>query len=110
MPTFDGKNEKFELFEDLFNTHLTAYPNIKENEKINYFHSLLRGDALQTFRNLPVKNKNTLHEISAAFRRRYTKTQSQATARCEWDRLTFDPTQQKFQDFLEQYQELARDA
>ena len=33
MPTFDGKNEKFELFEDLFNTNLTAYPNIKDSEK-----------------------------------------------------------------------------
>ena len=35
MPTFDGKNDKFEHFEDLFNTSLKVYPNITEEEKIH---------------------------------------------------------------------------
>ena len=46
----------------------------------------------------------------AVFRRRYVKPQSIATARCKWDRLTFEPASQTFQDFLEQYQKLAREA
>ena len=57
MPTFDGKTEKFELFEDLFQTSLEVYPNITESEKINYFHSLMRGEALQTFRNMTNETK-----------------------------------------------------
>ena len=110
MPTFDGKNEKFEHFEDLFNTSLTAYPKITEKEKIHYFHSLLRKDALQTFQNLTTENKNTINDVLAAFRRRYVRIQSVATARCKWDKLCFDPSTQKFQDFLGDYQKLAHDA
>ena len=51
MPTFDGKSEKFELFEDLFQTSLKIHNQLTE-DKIYYFHSLMRGDALQTFKNI----------------------------------------------------------
>ena len=110
MPTFDGKTEKFELFEDLFQTSLKVHPQITEQEKIHYFHSLLQGDALQTFRNMTETTKTNLSDIIAAFRRRYVKTQSVATARCKWENLTFDPANQTFQDFLENYQKLAQEA
>ena len=110
MPTFDGKTEKFELFEDLFQTSLKVHPQITEQEKIHCFHSLLRGDALQTFRNMTETTKTNLSDIIAAFRRRYVKTQSVATARCKWENLTFDPANQTFQDFLENYQKLAQEA
>ena len=46
MPTFDGKSEKFELFEDLFQTSSKIHNQLTEEDKINYFHSLMRGDAL----------------------------------------------------------------
>ena len=49
MPTFQGKSEKFELFEDLFQTSLKIHIQLTEEDRINYFHSLMRGDALQTF-------------------------------------------------------------
>ena len=39
MPTFDGKTEKFEHFEDFFQTSLKVHPQITEQEKIHYFHS-----------------------------------------------------------------------
>ena len=110
MPTFDGKAEKFELFEDLFQTSLKVHPQITEQEKIHYFHSLLRGDALQTFRNMTETTKTNKTDIIAGFRRRYVKTQSVATARCKWENLTFNPANQTFQDFLEIYQKLAQEA
>ena len=53
MPTFDGKSEKFELFEDLFQTSLKIHNQLTEEDRINYFHSLMRGDALQTLMALP---------------------------------------------------------
>ena len=46
IPTFDGKSEKFELFEDLFQTSWKIHNQLTEEDKINYFHSLMRGDAL----------------------------------------------------------------
>ena len=38
---FDGKNEKFELFEDLFHTMLKMQPMMTEAMKINHFHAHL---------------------------------------------------------------------
>ena len=65
---FDGKNEKFELFEDLFHTMLKMQPEMTEAMKINHFHAHLRKEALRTFRNndtLDVSNVNveTRHNI-----------------------------------------------
>ena len=34
MPTFDGKSEKFELFEDLFQTNLKIHNQLTEEDKI----------------------------------------------------------------------------
>ena len=60
---FDGKNEKFELFEDLFHTMLKMQPEMTEAMKINHFHAHLRKDALQTFRNISALNKKTLDDV-----------------------------------------------
>ena len=42
MPTFHGKTEKFEFFEDLFQTSLKVHPQITEQEKIQYLLSAAR--------------------------------------------------------------------
>ena len=101
MPTFKGRIDKFEHFEDLFMTSLKVYPNISEEEQIHYFHSLLRDEALQTYRNMTDINRASLEDIIATFRRRYVRPQSIATARCKWEQLHFDPSRQTFQDFLD---------
>ena len=67
MPTFDGKSEKFELFEDLFQTSLKIHNQLTEEDRINYFHSLMRGDALQTFKNINGPTRENLGEILAVF-------------------------------------------
>ena len=88
--TFDGKSEKFELFEDLFHTMIKMQPDLTETMKINHFHSLLRKNALQTFRNINSTNRQTLEDILAVFRRKYVKPESQATAKHKWHKLVFD--------------------
>ena len=50
--TFNGKNEKFEYFEDLFHKTLRMQPHLTEEMKINHFHAHLRGLALKTFKNI----------------------------------------------------------
>ena len=70
MPTFDGKSEKFELFEDLFQTSLKIPNQLTQADKINYFHSLMRGDALRTFKNITTPNKENLGEVLTVFRRK----------------------------------------
>ena len=71
MPTFDGKSEKFELFEDLFQMSLKMHNQLTEEDKINHFHSLMRDDALQTFKNITSPNRENLGEILTVFRRKY---------------------------------------
>ena len=74
MPTFDRKSEKFELFEDLSQTSWRIYNPLTENDKIKYFHSLMRGDPLQTFKNITSPNRENLREILIVFRRKIRGT------------------------------------
>ena len=108
--TFDGKSEKFELFEDLFHTMIKMQPAMTEQMKINHFHSLLRKGALQTFRNINSINHQTLEDVLVIFRRKYVKPESQATAKHKWHRLIFDPNTMKLPDFLEELNQGAEKA
>ena len=107
---FDGKNEEFELFEDLFHTMLKMQPEMTEAMKINHFHDHLRKDALQTFRKISASNKKTLDDVLIVFRRKYVKPESQATAKHKWHKLTFDPNTESFPDVLEELNECAERA
>ena len=110
MPTFDGKSKKFELFEDLFQTSLKICNQLTEQDKIYYFHSLMRGDALQTFKNITSPKRGNLGEILTVFRRKYVKPQSMATAKHKFQQLVFNPLNQKLIVFLDELQKLAKDA
>ena len=110
MPTFDGKSEKFELFEDLFQTSFEIHKQLTDEDKIKYFHSLMRGDAPQTFKSITSLNRETLGEILTVFCRKYVKPQSMATAKHNFQRLVFNPVNQKLVDFLDELQKLAKDA
>ena len=109
MSTFDGKSEKFELLEDLFQTSLKIHNQLTEGDKENYFHSLMRGDALQTFKNISSRNRENRTEIVTVFRKKYVKPQSMATAKHKFQQLVFNPVNQKVIDFLDELQKLAED-
>ena len=100
VPTFEGKSEKFELFEYLFQTRLKIHNQLTENDKINYFHSLMRGDALQTFKNINGPTRENLGAILAVLRSKYVKPQSMATAENKFQKFAFNPANQKLVDFL----------
>ena len=70
----------------------------------------MRGDALQTFKNITTPNRENLGEILTVFRRKYVKPQSRATAKDKFQRLAFNPANQKLIDFLDELQKLAKDA
>ena len=110
MPTFDGKSEKSELFEDLFQTNLKIHNQLTEDDRINYFHSFMRGDALQTFKIINGPTREKMGEILAVFRRKYVKPQSMATAKHKFQKLVFNPANQKLVDFRDELQKLAKDA
>ena len=68
---FEGKNEKFELFGDLFHTTLRMQPEMTEAMKINHFNAHLRKEALQTFGNISASNDKTLDNVLIVFRLKY---------------------------------------
>ena len=107
---FDGKNEKFELFEDLFQTMLKMQPEMTEAKKINHFHPHLRKEALQTFRKISALNKKTHNDVLIVFRRKYVTPESQATAKHKWHKLTFDSNTKSLPDFLEELNKCAERA
>ena len=70
----------------------------------------MRGDALQTFRNVNSLKRENLGEILTVLRTTYVKPQSMATAKHKFQRLVFKPANQKLIEFLEELQRLAEDA
>ena len=110
MPKFDGKSEKFELFADAFQTSLQFHNQLTEDDRIKYFHSLRKGDALLTFRNINSPTPENLAQILAVFRRNYVKPQSMAREKQNFQKILLNPANQKLVDFLDELQKLVKDA
>ena len=107
-PTFDGKSGKVQLVEDLFQTSSKIHNQLTEEDKIYCFHSLMRGDALQTFKNISNRNRGNLSEILTVFRKKYVKPQSMATAKEKFQQLVFNPANQELIDFCGRTPEIGK--
>ena len=70
----------------------------------------MRGDALQTFKNISSPNRENLKEVLTVFRRKYVKPQSMVTAKHKVKQQVFNPADQKLIDFSDELQEMAKDA
>ena len=68
----------------------------------------MRGDALQTFKNITSFNKENLGEILTVFRRKTVKLQSLASTKHKFQRLVFNPANQNSKDFVDELQKLAK--
>ena len=77
---------------------------------MNYFHSPMLGDELQTFKIISSSSRENLGEHLTVLRRRYVKLQSRATAKHRFKRLVFSPANKKLIDFLNELRKLAKDA
>ena len=108
MPTFDGKSEKFELFEDFFQKCLKIHNQLTQEDKIYYFQFLMRGDALQTFKNITSPNRVNLGEILTVFRRKYVKPQSMATAKTKIPTTSFQSSEPEVECFFERTPEIGK--
>ena len=59
----------------------------------------MRGDALQSFKNIDSPNRENLTEIMTVFRPKHVKPQSMATAKHKFQQLVFNPANKKSIDF-----------
>ena len=69
----------------------------------------MRGDALQTFKNITSPNRENLGNFLTVFPRKDVKPQSMATAKRKFQPLAFNPANKKLIDFLDERQKLAKD-
>ena len=99
------KNEKFEYFEDLFHTTLRMQPNLTEDMKINQSHVHLRRLALKTLKNI-LRTPN-LRRHTQSLQTKICETGIQSISKHRFNRLSFDPGNQKLPDCLEELQESA---
>ena len=67
MPMLDAKSEKFELFEDNFQTSLKVHKQLTEEDGTKDFHSLMKQDALKTFKINNGPTRENLGETLAVF-------------------------------------------
>ena len=70
----------------------------------------MRGDALQMFKRIGSPSREKVAEILIVFRRKYVKPYSMATAKHKFQRLVFNPANQKLIQFLDEFQKLAKNA
>ena len=96
--------------EDFFQLSLKIHNQLTEEDRINYFHSLMKGDALQTFKNINDPTRKNLGKILAVFQRKYVKPQSMATAKHNFQKRAVNPANQNLVDFLDELQKLAKNA
>ena len=97
MPNVDGKTEKFELFEDLFETTLKAFKELTEKtkNKINSFQTFVRDDALHALNKISNPTREVLEEFITVSCMKYVKPQSMATTEHKLQELVVNLSNQK---------------
>ena len=94
MPTFDGKLEKFELIENLFQTCLKIHNQLMGEDKEN---SSTLSWVVMRYKHSKISPASTenLGGFLTVFPRKYVKSQSIATAKHKFQRQVFNPANQK---------------
>ena len=111
VPLFKGNREKYNEFEHLLLNHLRPHAHkLTEEQKLNYFQSLLRDDAIEFWQTLKITTETTLRDILAAFKKEYAKEELTEVSKLKFDQLRYDPTTESFSTFLANYKKVAKQA
>ena len=110
-PPFDWKSETYELFECLIQTNLEIHNQLTEENKINYFHYLLRGDGLQTFKKhyQPQQREFERNLDCVPYKIRETSVHGYGKTQ-NFNDWSSNSANQKLIEFLDELQKLAKDA
>ena len=111
VPLFKGNRDKYNEFEHLLLNHLRPHAHkLTEEQKLNYFQSLLRDDAIEFWQTLPITTETTLRDILMAFKKEYAKEELSEVSKFKFDQLRYDPTTESFSTFLAKYKKIAKQA
>ena len=111
VPDFRGQKYKFVDFEHLLLNHLSPLANkITEENKLHFFQSLLRDEAVEYWQSIQITPLTTLKDVLDLFRKEFAKEDLKEVARYKWDEARYDPTTETFGDFLESLKKTAKQA
>ena len=69
VPLFRGNREKYNEFEHLLHNHFGPHQHkLSEEQKLTYFRSLLRDDAIEFWQSLKMTNQTTLAQVLRYFK------------------------------------------
>ena len=106
-----GNREKYNKFEHLLVNHLRPHQHkISEEQKLTYFQSLLRDDAIEFWRSLKMTTQTTLAQVRRYFKKEYAKEDIKEVAKYKFDQMYYAPTAETFNDFLNKFKKVAKQA
>ena len=74
LPNFRGSKDKFTDFEHLLLNHLRPHQHrMTEENKLHYFQSLLRDEAIEFWQTLRINSKTTLRDVLLQFRQKFAR-------------------------------------
>ena len=111
VPLFRGNREKYNEFEHLLLNHLRPHQHkLSEEQKLTYFQSLLRDDAIAFWQSLKMTNQTTLAQVLRYFNKEYAKEDLKEVAKYKFDQMRYDPSAETFNDFLNKFKKVAKQA
>ena len=101
VPLSRGNREKYNEFVHLLKNHLRPHMNkLTEEQKLKYFQSLLRDEAVEFWQTLKITTEATLQDVLQAFNKEYAKEDLKEVSKYKFDQMRYDPTKESFADFL----------
>ena len=111
VPNFRGTKDKYNEIEHLLLNHFRPIANkITGEDKIHFFQSLLRDEAIDFWQTITISSTTTLQDVPKVFRKEFAKEDMREDARYKWNEDNYDPTTQAFGDFLRDLKKIAKQA
>ena len=111
VPNFRGSKDKYNEFEHILLNHFRPIANkITEEDKIHFFQSLLRDEAIDFWQTITINPTTTIQDVLQLFRKEFAKEDMREVARYKWNEAKYDPTTQTFGDFLKNLKKIAKQA
>ena len=108
---FRGHKDKFIEFEHLLLNHFRPFANkITEENKIHFFQSLLRDEAIECWQTITINFMTTLTEVIALFRKEIAREDMKEGARYKWNEARYDSNNETLGDFLINLKKKAKQA
>ena len=83
---------------------------LTEEQKLNFFQSLLSDDAIDFWQTLKITTEMTPTENLQAFSKESAKEYLKDVSKYKFDQMRYDPTTESFADFLTEFKKLAKQA